>query len=113
MRISEIENPTNMYFKGNFAPVQKEHNELCTEVIGTIPEDLKGSFLRIGANPVFVNEAEDYHAFAGDGMIHEVVFEGGNATYVNRFVETEGHMAEQEKGDLIWSGPMTREGPWR
>ncbi len=63
--------------------------------------------MRIGANPVFVNEAEDYHAFAGDGMIHEVVFEGGNATYVNRFVETEGHMAEQEKGDLIWSGPMT------
>ncbi len=107
MRISEIKEPTNMYFKGNWAPVQKEHNELCTEVIGTIPEDLAGSFLRIGANPVFVNEAEDYHAFGGDGMIHEVVFSEGKATYINRFVETPGHLAEQEKGDLIWNGPMT------
>jgi len=107
MRIADIENPTVSYFKGNFAPVQEEHNEPCKEVVGTIPEALNGAFLRIGANPVFVNDPESYHPFAGDGMIHEVVFNQGKASYINRFVETEGHLAEQEKGDIIWDGPMT------
>ena len=68
---------------------------------------MSGAFLRIGANPVFVNDPASYHPFAGDGMIHEVVFEGGKARYINRFVETEGHLAEQRKGDFIWDGPMT------
>lgn len=107
MRIADIEKPTNMYFTGNWAPVQEEHNELCTEVIGTIPPELAGSFLRIGANPVFVNEDQEYHAFSGDGMVHEVYFKDGKATYVNRFVETDGHLAEQEYGDIIWDGFKT------
>ena len=107
MRIADIENPTVSYFQGNFAPVQEEHNEPCKEVVGSIPEALNGAFLRIGANPVFVNDPESYHPFSGDGMIHEVVFNRGKATYINRFVETEGHLAEQEKGDIIWDGPMT------
>ncbi len=107
MRISEIENTKVSYFQGNFAPVQQEHNEPCTEVIGSIPEALAGAFLRIGANPVFVNDPASYHPFAGDGMIHEVTFDRGKAHYINRFVETEGHLAEQAKGDFIWDGPMT------
>ena len=107
MRVADIENPTISYFQGNFAPVQEEHNEPCKEVIGEIPAGLAGAFLRIGANPVFVNDPADYHPFAGDGMIHEVVFEDGRATYLNRFVETEGHLAEQELGALIWDGPRT------
>ena len=108
MRISDIENPTVSYFKGNFAPVQQEHNELCVEIIGAVPEALNGAFLRIGANPVFVNDPESYHPFAGDGMIHEVFFDQGNVTYINRFVETEGHLAEQEKGGVIWDGLKTK-----
>lgn len=107
MRIADLENPNVSYFQGNFAPVQKQHDAICDEVIGEIPPDLAGAFLRIGANPVFVNDPADYHPFVGDGMIHEVVFEGGGARYLNRFVETEGHLAEQEKGELIWDGPMT------
>ncbi|MDA0978361.1 MAG: carotenoid oxygenase family protein [Proteobacteria bacterium] len=107
MRIADIENPTVPYFQGNFAPVQAEHNEPCHEVIGEIPAGLNGAFLRIGANPVFVSDPEKYHPFAGDGMIHEVVFSQGKATYINRFVETEGHLAEREKGDYIWDGLST------
>lgn len=44
MRISDIENPTVSYSKGNSAPVQQEHNEPCTQVIGTVPEALSGAF---------------------------------------------------------------------
>ena len=35
------------------------------------------------------------------------LYEGGMATYINRFVETEGHLAEQENEGLIWDGPAT------
>jgi carotenoid cleavage dioxygenase-like enzyme len=107
MRIADIESPTVPYFRGNFAPVQVEHNEPCKTLIGEIPQTLNGAFLRIGANPVFVNDPESYHPFAGDGMIHEVVFDQGNVTYINRFVETEGHLAEQETGRVIWDGFKT------
>ncbi|MEK9869136.1 MAG: carotenoid oxygenase family protein [Gammaproteobacteria bacterium] len=108
MRISEIENPTVHYFKGNYAPVQTEHTNVhCPEVIGEIPKELNGSFLRIGANPVFVSSEDAYHPFQGDGMIHQVRFENGKAYYYNRFVETAGHLAEQEYGDIIWDGLKT------
>lgn len=104
MRVSEIENPTNPSFLGNAAPVEEENNTVCTEIIGHVPEELAGSFLRIGSNPVFVDNPETYHPFDGDGMIHEVHFSGGTATYINRFVNTKGLQLEREKGDWIWTG---------
>ena len=90
MRVSEIEDPTNPSFLGNAAPVEKENNTACTEVIGKVPEELAGSFVRIGSNPVFVDNPETYHPFDGDGMIHEVHFQNGTASYVNAFVNTKG-----------------------
>ena len=65
--------------------MQQQHNEPCLEIIGSVPTELKGAFLRIGANPVFVNDPESYHPFAGDGMIHKVFFDDGKVTYINRF----------------------------
>jgi carotenoid cleavage dioxygenase-like enzyme len=107
MRVSDIKKSDNVYFNGNWIPVEKEHNEVCTKVIGTIPKELAGAFLRIGSNPVFVDDPDKYYVFEGDGMIHEVAFANGQATYINRFVETDGHMAEREKGDFIWNGMET------
>ena len=77
MRVAEIEHPTNPAFIGNAAPVDDELNQVCSEVIGEIPADLAGSFLRIGSNPVFVADPATYHPFDGDGMIHEVSFANG------------------------------------
>ena len=104
MRVSELESPSNPSFLGNAAPVEEENNVACTEVIGHIPEQLAGAFLRIGSNPVFVDNADTYHPFDGDGMIHEVHFDNGQATYINRFVDTLGLQLEREKGDYIWTG---------
>lgn len=104
MRVSEIKNPTNPSFLGNSAPVEDELNQVCAEVTGQIPAELAGSFLRIGSNPVFVADAAAYHPFDGDGMIHEVSFANGTATYINRFVDTKGLQLEEAKGDWIWAG---------
>ena len=103
-KIVEIKAPNNPFLRGNYAPVDEELNQDCVEVIGKIPKELEGAFLRIGSNPVFVKDVEKYHWFDGDGMIHEVHFEGGKATYHNRYVMTKGLKAELEAGEAIWGG---------
>ena len=80
----------NYFLEGNYGPVQEEHVATKLQVIGEVPTDLKGHYLRIGPNPVYVSNVEKYHWFDGDGMVHAVQFENGTATYRNRFVDTEG-----------------------
>jgi carotenoid cleavage dioxygenase-like enzyme len=102
--------PTNPFLDGNFAPVPGEQDASEMEVIGHIPEDLAGSFLRIGPNPQFVPDVGQYHWFDGDGMIHGVEFQGGAATYRSRFIQTEFFLKEKANGTWIWKGfnAMTR-----
>ena len=45
-----------------------------------------------------------YHPFDGDGMIHKVSFRDGKVSYRNRFVRTDGLLAEQEAGRSLWAG---------
>jgi carotenoid cleavage dioxygenase len=94
----------NVFLEGNFTPVTEEWDERSLEVIGTLPGDLVGNFLRVGPNAAYVYSIEKYHLFDGDGMIHAVEFAGGEARYRNRFVQTEGYKLERERGDWIWKG---------
>jgi carotenoid cleavage dioxygenase len=94
----------NPFLEGNFAPVRDELDFEHLDVLGAIPEDLEGSFLRVGPNPQFVADVEKYHWFDGDGMIHRVHFAGGRAAYRNRFVRTRGFELESERGGWIWRG---------
>jgi carotenoid cleavage dioxygenase len=59
-------------------------------VTGVIPPDLTGRLLRNGPNPATVPaDEDDYHWFAGDGMIHGITLtEGRAAGYRNRWVRT-------------------------
>lgn len=103
-KIVEIKAPNNTFLQGNFAPVDDELDAECVEIIGEIPQELAGAFLRIGSNPVYVADVEKYHWFDGDGMIHEVHFDGGKATYHNRYVQTKGLKLELEHGKALWGG---------
>ena len=62
----------NFFLDGHFSPVHEERDAEDMEVIGTIPCDLQGHFLRIGPNPVYIFSEEAYHTFDGDGMIHAI-----------------------------------------
>ena len=95
---------TNYFLDGNFSPVADERDAEGMEVIGEIPKDLAGHFLRVGPNPVYVFSEEAYHTFDGDGMIHAIEFDNGTAHYRNRFVRNEGFLLEQERGDWIYKG---------
>lgn len=101
---TEPTEPFNYFLAGNFAPVRDEHTSPDLEAIGAIPADLKGHFLRIGPNPYYIPNVEKYHLFDGDGMLHQVQFENGKATYRNKFVDSAGLRAERKKGTWIWRG---------
>ena len=68
--------PQSPYLKGNYAPV---HSEIAAEdlkVIGEIPQDLAGTFVRNSSNPRFAPKGR-YHWFDGDGMLHGVRLRDG------------------------------------
>ncbi|MEW6391728.1 MAG: carotenoid oxygenase family protein [Pseudomonadota bacterium] len=99
--------PTNHpYMTGAWTPQHEEVNAWDLEVLeGAIPEDLDGVYLRNTENPLH-DPLGRYHPFDGDGMIHQIEFKGGQATYRNRFVRTRCFEAEQEVNESLWGGLM-------
>jgi carotenoid cleavage dioxygenase-like enzyme len=93
----------NPYLTGNFAPVRDEITAENLEVIGEIPRELQGMFVRNGPNPQFPPIGQ-YHWFDGDGMLHGVQLQNGQAKYLNRYVRTDGFLKEREAGHAIWTG---------
>ncbi|MBG1265996.1 carotenoid oxygenase family protein [Nostoc sp. WHI] len=93
----------NPYLDRNFAPV---HEEITTDklpVIGELPLDLLGMFVRNGSNPQWTPIGQ-YHWFDGDGMLHGVQISNGIATYRNRYVQTTAWKKEREAGKALWTG---------
>lgn len=72
-------------------------------VEGEIPRDLDGVYLRNTENPLHP-ALKTYHPFDGDGMVHVVGFRDGKAFYRNRFIRTDGFLAENEAGEPLWPG---------
>ncbi len=83
---AKAENP---YLHGIFGQVDEvEKHEL--QVIGEIPQQLTGLLLRIGPNPLHVENQDAYHWFSGDGMLHALKIEQGKAVWFkSRYVETD------------------------
>ena len=84
--------PSKPYWvQGNFRGVTTEETVTDLEVVGAIPPELSGLFVRNGSN---ATSDESLHWFLGDGMIHGVRLEAGKAAcYRNRYVNTPLHAA--------------------
>lgn len=91
------------YLNGAWTPNYTEYTATDMEVIGEIPKDIDGIYIRNTENPV-QNPIKYYHPFDGDGMLHSISFKDGKAEYRNRFVRTKGFEAEQEAGKALWTG---------
>ncbi|MAE94252.1 MAG: dioxygenase [Deltaproteobacteria bacterium] len=77
---------TPFYLQGNFAPVTEETTCHDLEVVGALPPELSGMYVRNGSNPPSGHSA---HWFLGPGMVHGVRLENGKAAwYRNRYVKT-------------------------
>ena len=99
------ESEQNPYLLGLFAPVRDEITAEDLEVIGEIPRDLNGVYLRNGPNRRYAARGR-YHWFDGDGMVHAMAFEDGQARYRNRYVRTKAFTREEAAGGALWTGVM-------
>jgi carotenoid cleavage dioxygenase-like enzyme len=95
----------NPYLEGNFAPVSDQITVDNLKVIGELPPDLSGMFVRNGPNPQW-SPIGQYHWFDGDGMLHGVRIHDGKATYRNRYIKTRGWQIENQVGKAVWTGLM-------
>ena len=93
------------YLNGAWTPNFDEYDANDMEVIGNIPEDIDGVYIRNTENPVH-DAIGRYHPFDGDGMLHMMRLSSGKAEYKNRFIRTRGFEAEQEAGRSLWIGCM-------
>ena len=92
-----------LFLQDNFAPVKEEITASDLPVIGQLPQELSGMFLRISPNPLFPPIGL-YHWFDGDGMLHGVNIKDGKASYRNRYVQTDTLKIEKQEGKAIWPG---------
>ena len=100
----------NPYLAGNYAPIASEDDFADLPVTGEIPMGLAGAFFRNGPNPQFAPRDDNYHWFAGDGMIHGFYVEGGKVSYRNRYVRTPKWALENAAGQALFGtfgNPMT------
>ena len=91
------------FLQGLMAPVTDERDDPDLEVIGQIPPNLRGMFVRTGPNPQFAPLGA-YHPFDGDGMLHAVYLQDGTARYRNRWIESKGLLAERARGHACYGG---------
>ena len=98
------EEPGNDYLTGIFQPLDTEITATDIAVIGEIPADLDGTYVRNSHNPIFRPASGRYHWFDGDAMLHAITFADGEATYRNRMVLTEGLLRELEAGQGLYPG---------
>lgn len=95
------ESSPSPFLSENFAPV---HDEIAAEdlkVVGKLPAELNGLFVRNGPNPQFPPKL-NYHWFDGDGMLHGVRIRDGKASYRNRWVRTTAWREANKAGEAIY-----------
>jgi carotenoid cleavage dioxygenase len=78
-----------IHLAGNNRPVTEEVTMPPARIVGRVPAELDGSFLRNGPNP---RTGWSAHLYDGDGMVHAVRLGDGTAgSYRNRYVRTPLH----------------------
>jgi all-trans-8'-apo-beta-carotenal 15,15'-oxygenase len=82
-----------------------------TAARGTIPPELSGTLYRNGPGRLERGGQWVHHPFDGDGMITAFAFAGGKAVLRNRFVRTEGWLAEEQADRFLYRGVFGTQKP--
>jgi carotenoid cleavage dioxygenase-like enzyme len=75
--------------KGFFAPTRFEADVFDCEVIGKVPTDLNGAFVRLGGDWFYPPKDSTDSPFSQDGYISSFRLRNGNADYKGRWVRTQ------------------------
>jgi carotenoid cleavage dioxygenase len=104
--LTTLQPSNHPYLNGAWTPLHEEADAWDLEVIeGRIPDDIDGVYIRNTENQIH-QPLGRFHPFDGDGMLHQIDFRCGRASYRNRWVRTRGFQAEQEVGGSLWGGLM-------
>lgn len=99
------------FVQGGFQPVTQEITVENLSVIGKLPIDLDGQYIKNGPNSFFLPQpGQPYHWFDGDGMVHAVRIKEGKAlNYTNKFIKTKRLIKDRKRGDTVYNmGEMSR-----
>lgn len=87
-----------------YESLKQENDYWIDEIEGEIPLELEGTLFRNGPGLLDIDGQRFHHPFDGDGMISRITFTNGRAHFRNRFVETEGYLAEKKAGKILYRG---------
>ena len=94
-----------------YASLKQEFDYWIDEVEGTLPPNLSGTLFRNGPGLLDIDGQRIHHPFDGDGMICAIAFQDGKAHFRNRYVRTEGYLAEQKAGKILYRGVFGTQKP--
>jgi carotenoid cleavage dioxygenase-like enzyme len=80
--------------KGFFTPTRFEADIFDCEVIGKVPTDMNGAFVRLGGDWLYPSIASDDIPFNSDGYISMFRFKNGNVDFKGRWVRTERYQRD-------------------
>jgi carotenoid cleavage dioxygenase-like enzyme len=72
VELQPVDPATNPYLRARLAPVHDEVDAPDLPVEGAIPPDLRGAFVRNGANPQFTPLGSYTYPMEGDAMLHGI-----------------------------------------
>lgn len=98
-------------WKKGYESQPNEYDYWIDDIEGEIPAALQGTLFRNGPGLLDIKGQRLHHPFDGDGMISAIAFNNGRAHYRNRFVRTEGFIAEQEAGKILYRGVFGTQKP--
>ena len=89
---------------GGLANLDVEHQYWIDEVIGTVPNDLGGTFYRNGPGRQRVGDMPYGHWFDGCGMLSAFSFVDGRVHFTNKYVRTPKYLEETAAQAIRYRG---------
>lgn len=99
---SHMKFPLTDVFSGFNKPSRLEADVEYLEVIGTIPDDINGTFFRIQPDHRFPPIYESDIQFNGDGNVTAIRICQGAASFKQRYVHTDRYKHESQRGQALF-----------
>lgn len=94
-----------------YRSLKDEYSYWIDDIDGEIPQALSGTLFRNGPAMLDVHGQRIHHPFDGDGMIAAIAIQDGQAYFHNRYVRTEGFVAEQKAKKILYRGVFGTQKP--
>jgi len=98
-------------WKAGARSLEQEFDYWIDDIEEQVPSELNGTLFRNGPGLLEVSGQPLHHPWDGDGMVCAITFSHGRAHFRNRFVETEGLLAERAAKRMLYRGVFGTQKP--